>query len=68
MIIYPERISRRGAGGAEEEEHVRPSNRRNETAKNTKDAKQFTAESVFLGVLGDLAVQFAIDRCASKEL
>jgi hypothetical protein len=36
----------------------RPSNKMNETAKNTKDAKECTADSVFLGVLGGLAVQF----------
>jgi hypothetical protein len=30
----------------------------NETAKNTKDAKECTADSAFLGVLGDLAVLF----------
>jgi hypothetical protein len=29
----------------------------NETAKNTKDAKEFTARFSFLGVLGVLAVQ-----------
>ena len=30
----------------------------NKTAKNTKDAKKFTADFIFLGVLGDLAFQF----------